>query len=449
MTEGPRDDGLDPDDGAPEAAPDAETTWLSPGGPDAAASATADTVALGPAPTTVDPLLPPPSWAAPSAPAPGAPAPPAAVSPGWSAPAYPDPATPPPPPPSGWTSAPAPAPTPAPPAYGAPAYGAPAYSPGVSGWGAVPVAPKPGIVALRPLSVGDILDGAISYIRRDPATVLGIATVISLVLTLIQVWVLTTTSDSLSLSTGEASLDESIASTFGSTAALVVQWLAGLVLGVVATGLLTVVVGQAVLGRRVSIQEAWARGRRRLLPLLGLTLLVGVITGLVAGAGIALAVGVGVLLADSAGAGLGILVGLPLGLTALAAAAWIYIRLLLAPVALVLENTGVMRSLERSWELVRGAWWRTFGIYLLATILASVVASVLSVPFALAGTVLSFDQLASGSLPLTYTIPVALGTLLTGVVTIPFSAGVVALLYVDRRIRREALDLELARAAGV
>jgi hypothetical protein len=31
--------------------------------------------------------------------------------------------------------------------------------------------------------------------------------------------------------------------------------------------------------------------------------------------------------------------------------------------------------------------------------------------------------------------------------TQPFTAGVVALLYIDQRIRREALDLSLARAA--
>ncbi|CAM5588344.1 Glycerophosphoryl diester phosphodiesterase membrane domain-containing protein OS=Streptomyces microflavus OX=1919 GN=Smic_29140 PE=4 SV=1 [Streptomyces microflavus] len=31
----------------------------------------------------------------------------------------------------------------------------------------------------------------------------------------------------------------------------------------------------------------------------------------------------------------------------------------------------------------------------------------------------------------------------------PFLAGVMALLYVDQRIRREALDLDLARAAGL
>ena len=31
---------------------------------------------------------------------------------------------------------------------------------------------------------------------------------------------------------------------------------------------------------------------------------------------------------------------------------------------------------------------------------------------------------------------------------LPFSAGVTSLLYIDRRMRREGLDLELTRAAG-
>ena len=34
-------------------------------------------------------------------------------------------------------------------------------------------------------------------------------------------------------------------------------------------------------------------------------------------------------------------------------------------------------------------------------------------------------------------------------ITFPITAGVTVLLYIDQRIRREALDLELARAAGV
>ena len=43
----------------------------------------------------------------------------------------------------------------------------------------------------------------------------------------------------------------------------------------------------------------------------------------------------------------------------------------------------------------------------------------------------------------------ALATLVSQTVVLPFTAGIVALLYIDRRIRREALDIELARAAGV
>jgi hypothetical protein len=43
----------------------------------------------------------------------------------------------------------------------------------------------------------------------------------------------------------------------------------------------------------------------------------------------------------------------------------------------------------------------------------------------------------------------ALGTIVASAVTWPFTAVATALLYVDRRIRREALDIELARAAGV
>jgi hypothetical protein len=34
-------------------------------------------------------------------------------------------------------------------------------------------------------------------------------------------------------------------------------------------------------------------------------------------------------------------------------------------------------------------------------------------------------------------------------ITFPITAGVTVLLYIDQRIRREALDLDLARAAGV
>ena len=41
-----------------------------------------------------------------------------------------------------------------------------------------------------------------------------------------------------------------------------------------------------------------------------------------------------------------------------------------------------------------------------------------------------------------------MGGLVAGTIVRPFSAGVAALLYIDRRMRAEALDLTLARAAA-
>jgi hypothetical protein len=42
-----------------------------------------------------------------------------------------------------------------------------------------------------------------------------------------------------------------------------------------------------------------------------------------------------------------------------------------------------------------------------------------------------------------------IGSILAGTLTYPFVAAVTVLLYVDLRMRREGLDLTLARAAGV
>ncbi len=42
-----------------------------------------------------------------------------------------------------------------------------------------------------------------------------------------------------------------------------------------------------------------------------------------------------------------------------------------------------------------------------------------------------------------------IGSVIGATLTMPVKAGVTVLLYIDQRIRREALDLELARAAGV
>ena len=299
--------------------------------------------------------------------------------------------------------------------------------------------------------------------RRDPKTVLGISAIIAAAIALLQLLLF----GSFATLFDRLLTDPAITNP-GSGAepntGLIAGGIAGLggvallvtvvtfLLNVLATGMLTTAMGRAVLGRPVSTSDVWQRARKRFWPLLGLTLLVGLAVGAVAMGGVGIAVLLGVLVGQ-ASAGLGILVGFLVGLAAVLATVWLTIQLLLAPVALILENVGITTSMSRSFRLVKGAWWRTFGIYLLASILGYIVAQVLTLPFSFIGGLLGGAQASSTDLanPFTFVTALAgsLGTLVSQTIVIPFTAGIVALLYIDRRIRREALDIELARAAGV
>jgi hypothetical protein len=126
--------------------------------------------------------------------------------------------------------------------------------------------------------------------------------------------------------------------------------------------------------------QAWTQVRSRLLPLVGLALLVLVV---VAGTFL-LATVAGVAVIALTG-GIGALAGVPLIMAGAAAAVWLYVRLSLAPCALVLERTGIGASLRRSIVLVRGDWWRVFGILLLTVVIGTFVSQVVQLPFAALG----------------------------------------------------------------
>jgi hypothetical protein len=313
------------------------------------------------------------------------------------------------------------------------------------------VAPKPGVVPLRPLGLGEILDGAISYIRRDPRTVLGIAAVISLITAALQfVALLVFGTGFLNLSTSTGPLDETavISSLTGLVSAIAVTSVISFVLQIIATGMLTVAMSRAVLGRRVTASEAWALTRPRLLALVGVTLLVGLAVGLAFIGGLAVAIGLGALVATSVDPAAGVLLGFAVGAAGIVLSIWLAIRLLLAPVIVVLEKAGVVQSMRRSTRLVTGAWWRTFGIYTLTVFLSYLLSQALSFPAAIIAGLLPFAT-GPDSAGIVLAVTSSLSGLIAGMITLPFLAGVTSLLYIDRRIRREALDLELQRASGV
>src|ERR1035438_4102399 len=159
-----------------------------------------------------------------------------------------------------------------PPQYG---YGQP---PG-SGWAPqAPSAPKPGVIPLRPIAVGEILDGAFSSIPQNPKATLGlsailmtIAGVISTTITLITRHLAGGISEpSLGQNATSAQVFHSLRQVLAAAGipALAAILIAILVQGILA-GLLTAVIGRGVLGHRISPGQPSRSSAPRLPALIG------------------------------------------------------------------------------------------------------------------------------------------------------------------------------------
>ncbi len=343
-----------------------------------------------------------------------------------------------------------------------PAWQAPGASPPPSAWGPPPPLgyappplepPRPGVVPLRPLGLGEILDGAVQTMRHNPrvmfglsALVSGVAALVSTALLLVGLPQLLTAAD-LSAGTVDASEVASLVSggVVGLLVPAVLQFLALSVLN----GILIIAVSEAVIGRRPAAGEVLRRvgwgGVGRLLLLTLTTTLVGVVVLLVVVVPVVLLY----LLAVPAGV-VATLVALPLlaflGLS-------LMVKLAFAAPALLLEDLGVVAALRRSWRLGVGSYWRVLGILLLSAAISWAASGLLQLPFSLLGELAAAAVTggASASTTLAVTVSTAIGNLggvLGSAVVSPFSAGVVSLLYIDLRIRREGLDVALARAAA-
>lgn len=322
------------------------------------------------------------------------------------------------------------------------------------------LAPKPGIIPLRPLSIGEIISGAFESLRANPRAMF-LPSLIVLTATGVLSAVMNYLGTSLLFSRLGVILDSSdvqvsrILPVFmGSFASQIVGALLTALATTILTGLLIVAVSRSVLGRIATPGEVWERTRGRILPLIGQTLLITLITviadtiilviGIVLIAVIATSImgpdpGAGAIIAT-------VLVALALTVLVLIAAVFLIVRLSLAPAALMLENTGVVEGIGRSWALTRGSFWRVLGILALAGLITGLVTGTLSF-----GLGMVFGIISVG-LPATQPFVSAVTVLLTSILSalvLPFTAAVTALTYIDLRMRTEGLDVELRQAAGV
>lgn len=266
-----------------------------------------------------------------------------------------------------------------------------------------------GEMPLRPLTAGEILGGASGIFRRHPRSVLGIAALLVTLQEVLAAAIQLLTADiptSIDLTAG-AQLNLS-----GGLGALI-GLLVSTVVGAVLTGMIVVLTAEDTLGRGLGLGEVWQRVAPRLVALTGLALMVGVLAVL--------------------GLFLLLIPGLILW------SAWA-----LATPALLLERLGPVRAMRRSWQLAWPDLLRVFAIRFVGVLLSLVILYAIATPFLVIGALIDNSNTGSGDSAAVWALVFTLiGSILGGIIARPFNAGVVALLYVDRRMRAEGLDVAL------
>src|SRR6478609_1257808 len=274
------------------------------------------------------------------------------------------------------------------------------------GW----LAAQPGPIPLRPLNVGAILAVAVTVVRRNMLPLCLAAFAVAALSSAATVGVLAAAGSLRSYA--EATwLADLLQGGTSVPASILVSALAGLMVSLIGA--------QAVAGMATAYAGALAQGRDgrgavserlggRWPALLGVSVIVGVLVAV----GLMLLVVPGVLA---------------------------YLVMALAASVVAMERSGVAESLKRSVVLSRGHRGRIFGALVLAlligTIGGAVVTTVASAPFG--------QQDAVAALLITQGIGAVVGAF-TGA----WTGAVVALLYIDVRIRSERLDYALRVAAA-
>lgn len=328
----------------------------------------------------------------------------------------------------------------------------PYWGPPPSGWDAQPAAAgpepaqgfgppaRPGVLELRPLGFGDLLDATFAVIRLAPIPTVLNAVLVQLLPALLALWLLHPWFTGFA-----ASLDPEL-----SSPAEVEQWLerswpalavglggylaVQLLAGVLVIGPSTVAAMRATLGLRTGWGSSLALGARAMPRLVAWNLLAGAAVLLVL---VLSAAGAAALARPLGLAAAGILLALWL-LALVPLYVWLAVKLCFGPVELVARSMGIGSAIASSWRLVRGSWWRILGILLVVAIvlglLSGLVVQILDV---------ATGQFASGSNPVLGLWVGVAAQAVVGALSMVLGQVMLTLLHVDVRIRHERLDLVL------
>lgn len=330
------------------------------------------------------------------------------------------------------------------------AYAPPTAAPLDGGW---TPPPKPGLIPLRPLSFGALLGTPFQVLRRNPRPTFGAALLIQGLGSGGATVLWATLSIIAFARVGQADPSDQDTVAAGAVGIAIVSALIPFVVSIASSalvqGLVVLEVSRGILGEKPTMRTLFRRMRGRIWALIGWAAISVVAISAVAVLAVLLAVPLLALDTDSSIL-TAVLLMLGVGLIAAVLFAWLSTKTALVPSALVLERLGLGRAIARSWRLTRGGFWRTFGVLALMTVIVQAAAQIVSVPvsvlvplvFALVAPTDPAAQIYA--LIAVYVIGVALGVVVGAIGTV-LSSAAAALVYIDRRMRVEGLDVELLR----
>ena len=326
------------------------------------------------------------------------------------------------------------------------------YPPAPTGW---TPPPKPGLIPLRPLSLGDILGGAFQVLRRNPKPTFGFA----LVMSLISTFVVGIVSGGVMVFAIErvmgAPAADRDAITAGSVAlgaiSLIVISVLSIALTTLVQGIIAIEVTRGALGAKVALGGLWAVAQGRVRALVGWSLLVFgavVLVLLVLGGLVAI---VFVAAGEIAGIVTAVIMVIVLSLGGTVLSLWLSTKLAFVATAIVVERRSIADAVRRSWRLTTGHFWRILGITLLVSVILSFALQIVTLPVSFlapfASILVNPNESPEASIVVTLVITVISLALLAvaTAVTLVAQSAVPPLLYLDVRMRSEGLDLELQR----
>lgn len=308
------------------------------------------------------------------------------------------------------------------------------------------------------MTLGTILSASFQTLRRNPAATLAPALILSILVGVVRVLA---TAGPLANYLGavtdfstnpDGSFDSSglLSSYIGLLLSSLGSGVLTLIVTAIVEAIVTVQVASSTLGSRLRLRGLWRRLRGRRGAVIGWAAITG--GAAVISVGIVVLGLVGIGLTGTAGVVVAVILGFLLGAGLVVVYIWLWVKLGFVPAAIVLERATIRTALRRSWQLTKGAFWRTFGIRILVAVIFGIAASIITTPIQLIITLSSgvlqpnggsLDSLSSSLL--VSTIVVEAVTSIITAVSLVVTTATTALLYLDQRMRQEGLDLDLAR----